>query len=115
MEIKTFEVFTEEYSKIYQADTIFDAILLHYGKSPLDNIVAITLADRPDLLKKIDPSSNIIKAIMDFTIINPALVSDGHGEFPDGYKMSEKDAESLLSIIEAMKGGKDERTRDAKD
>ena len=51
--MKTYEVFTESYSTIIQAMNIHSAIYKHYA---LDRtaIVAITLADRPDLLKKID-------------------------------------------------------------
>jgi len=51
--MKTYEVFTEKYSKIYQADGIESVIRKHHKVSN-DEIVAVTIADRPDLLSKIE-------------------------------------------------------------
>ena len=51
--MKTYEVFTEKYSKIYQADGIESVIRKHHKVSN-DEIVAVTIADRPDLLSKVD-------------------------------------------------------------
>ena len=51
--MKTYEVFTEKYSKIYQADGIESVIRKHHKVSN-DEIVAVTIADRPDLLSKVE-------------------------------------------------------------
>lgn len=55
--MKTYEVFTESYSKIIQADGI-RAALLRFRDSNPDEVIAITLADRPDLLKRIETQYN---------------------------------------------------------
>ena len=51
--MKTYKVFTEKYSKIYQADGIESVIRKHHKVSN-DEIVAVTIADRPDLLSKVE-------------------------------------------------------------
>ena len=41
-----------------------------------------------------------IKAILlNYRLINPELVSDGYGEFPDAYRMKDTDAEDIATEI----------------
>ena len=55
--MKTYEIFTNGYSKIVQAITIGIA-LKEFQSTHHSEALAITLADRPDLLKKIEPSKS---------------------------------------------------------
>lgn len=42
------------------------------------------------------------KVLKDLTLINPAhliMTSDGHGEFPDGYKLTEKGIQYIIEQL----------------
>ena len=42
------------------------------------------------------------KALKDLTLINPAhliMTSDGYGEFPDGYKLTEKGIQYIINLL----------------
>lgn len=44
----------------------------------------------------------VIKKLKELNLYNPQdlkMVSDGHGEFPDGYVLSEKGLEKILEIM----------------
>ena len=98
--MKTYEVFTESYSTIIQAMNIHNAIYKHYA-SDRTPIIAIVLADRPDLLKNISECC-LRETIENFTIVNPILISDGGGEFPDSYKMKESDIDELIDLLKKI-------------
>lgn len=42
----------------------------------------------------------IIELLRDWKFINPNLVSDGYGEFPNGYKLTESNLRSLEQKID---------------
>ena len=42
----------------------------------------------------------IIELLRDWEFINPKLVSDGHGEFPYGYKLTEQNLSRLEEKID---------------
>jgi predicted DNA-binding transcriptional regulator AlpA len=51
----------------------------------------------------------ILELLRDWEFINPKLVSDGYGEFPNGYKLTESNLRSLEQRIdEFLNQNKDE-------
>lgn len=37
----------------------------------------------------------VIEILKEFKLVNPVLVSDGHGQYPDVYKISESDLDEI--------------------
>ena len=44
----------------------------------------------------------VIDILRDFHIVNPDLVSDGYGEFPDVYKLTELQLTTLLDRLNEL-------------
>lgn len=49
--------------------------------------------------KELYSKEQIIDILRDWEFTNPELTSDGHGEFPDSYSLTEKNLESLKKLL----------------
>ena len=41
----------------------------------------------------------VINLMRELRIVNPNLISDGYGEFPDVYQLSESDLEKIAKLL----------------